>query len=325
VKFAWSDYYRGGPVDGNFGWLNEQQGTPDEGHGHEALNFLPGPDGTYYCYVPPQLGNPPSREGDNTGWTVVCLSKQPKYKGIHVIGWYENATLLGEWKERKLNLKATESDTPYFDCSYCITSKSAFFVPPELRNNPFSDPAVKRGKFSYLAGPGIEATENRRRVLALLEKKLKSLREIAIHAPNETNAPDPELDQGDPLIGFGTPEHRKAVELAAEEAVKNYYRNKRFRIRRVADLKCGYDYIFSKDDVVRHVEVKGTSMANEQFYLTRNEYDSREAPEWRLAMVTNALSEKPNVKIYDNKSFKKAFDLEPYVYIGKRIYEPERG
>ncbi len=26
VKFGWSEYYRGGAVDGNFGWLNENKG-----------------------------------------------------------------------------------------------------------------------------------------------------------------------------------------------------------------------------------------------------------------------------------------------------------
>jgi hypothetical protein len=33
VKFGWSEYYRGGPVDGKFGWLNEHRGKKDEGAG----------------------------------------------------------------------------------------------------------------------------------------------------------------------------------------------------------------------------------------------------------------------------------------------------
>jgi len=39
VKCGWSEYYRGGPVDGNFGWLNEHRGQEEEGRGHEALNL----------------------------------------------------------------------------------------------------------------------------------------------------------------------------------------------------------------------------------------------------------------------------------------------
>lgn len=86
VKFGWSDYYRGGPVDGNFGWLNDQRGKKEEGRGHEAFNFARASDGAYYCYVPPQAGEYAPWNESNKGWTVVCLAKKPKHKGIHVVG-----------------------------------------------------------------------------------------------------------------------------------------------------------------------------------------------------------------------------------------------
>lgn len=97
VKFGWSEYYRGGPVDGNFGWLNENKGKNNERRGHEAFNFNPGPDGTYYCYVPPQAREYAPSNDDPYGWTVICLAKNPKHTGVHIVGWYENATLHGEW------------------------------------------------------------------------------------------------------------------------------------------------------------------------------------------------------------------------------------
>ncbi len=46
-------------------------------------------------------------------------------------------------------------------------------------------------------------------------------------------------------------------------------------------------------------------------------------PAWRLAMVTSALSESPNITEYDALELKRAFDLEPYVYIGKFIPKSE--
>ena len=52
VKFGWSAYYQGGDIAGNFAWLNQNRGTENEGRGHEAYNFMPDIDGTYYCYVP---------------------------------------------------------------------------------------------------------------------------------------------------------------------------------------------------------------------------------------------------------------------------------
>ncbi len=317
VKFGWSDWYRGGPVDGNFGWLKAQKGKKDEGRGHEAFNFAPGSDGTYHCYVPPQgQGYAPSNY-DPKGWTVICLAKNPKHKGVHIVGWYENAELIGEWKNP--NPSAWDGDW-----SYCITTKSAFFVPPEQRNDPFSDISVRQSKYSFLAGPDVEASDNKRRVLVLLKHKLVALRSVAVHNPNADSAPDPETGP-DPLSGFGTPEQRKKVEEAAERAVVAHYKAKGFGEKRVAHLNCGYDYVFTKQTTVHHVEVKGTSLADSRFFLTRNENNGRADPMWRLGMVTDALTKRLKVTIYDNRAFKQAFDLEPYVFIGRRIVEPKDG
>ena len=316
VKFGWSDYYRGGPVDGNFGWLNEQRGDVNEGRGHEAFNFMPSLDGTYYCYVPPQAKDyaPSNESGD--GWTVVCLAKNPKHKGIHVVGWYENATLIGDWK--KPNPVAASAGERNW--SYCITSKSAFFIRPEQRNDPFSDTSVRQSKYSFLTGPDVETSNNKQRVLGLLDRKLQTLRGVAVHNPDADSAPDPETGP-DPLSGFGTPEQRKRVEEAAERVVVAHYEAKKFKAKRVAHLNCGYDYVFTKQTTVHHVEVKGTSLADSRFFLTRNENNGRGDSRWRLGMVTDALTDQPKVTVYDNRQFKQAFDLEPYVFIGRRIVE----
>ncbi|SFK13296.1 DUF3883 domain-containing protein [Methylocapsa palsarum] len=319
VKFGWSDWYRGGLVDGNFGWLNAQKGKKNEGRGHEAFNFAPDPDGRYHCYVPPQgRGYAPSND-DTEGWTVICLAKNPKHRGVHIVGWYENASLIGDRKSP--NPSAGDGDG-----SYCITSKSAFFVPPEQRNDPFSDTSVGQSKYSFLAGPDVKASNNKLRVLSLLKRKLKALRGIVVHNPSVDSAPDPELDPVDPLKGFGTAEHRKKVEKAAEQAVIAHYDAKGFTSQRVTHIPCGYDFVFTKGKTVRHVEVKGTPSPNQQFFLTRNEYEIglRSNPSWRLAMVISALSDADRrIVEYDAKALKQAFDLEPYVYLGKFVPEVE--
>nr|WP_240160274.1 DUF3883 domain-containing protein [Pseudomonas proteolytica] len=148
---------------------------------------------------------------------------------------------------------------------------------------------------------------------------------VAIQNPNEGSLPDPELDGTDPLNGFGTPEHRKRVELAAELAVIEYYKRKGYAYERVTHLPCGYDFVFTKGRSVRHVEVKGTSSPTPRFFITRNEYVKglESNPVWRLAMVTSALSEAPSIVEYDVLQLRRVFDLEPYVYIGKFIPKPE--
>jgi hypothetical protein len=323
VKFGWSEYYRGGPIDGNFGWLKENKGRKNEGRGHEAFNFLPGPDGTYYCYVPPQTKNYAPWNEDDKGWTVVCLAKNPKHPGIHVVGWYEDATLLGEWKKPPTNhsgVGAAKSGSP-FDWSYCIKSKSAFFIPPEKRTIAFSDPSVRQGKYSFLDGPDVPENPNKDRVLAVLESHMAKLRDKAVHNPTEEVVPDPELDPADPLKGFGTPEHRRMVEKAAENAVIAYYRAKGFSHVDKTKESCGYDFLFSKRSKSLHVEVKGTSSETAGFFLTRNEHASgyQSNPAWRLAMVTLALSDSPIVEIFDAKMLSKSFDLTPYVFLGRPV------
>jgi len=328
VKFAWSEYYRGGPVDGNFGWLNEAKGDGATAPGHEAFNFMP-IRGTYYCYVPPQSKHHAPSNADPTGWTVICLAKNPKHPGVHIVGWYEDATLVGEWR-RPPNSKADRDErvaSSAYDWSYCINSKSAFFVPPEHRTSPFSYSSVRQGKYSFLAGPDVDGNPRKTELLRILEKKVKALRQIAVHNPSEENTPDPELDDADPLTGFGTPEHRKKVEKAAENAVVDYYRAKGFAVRNRTKDNCGYDFLFSKKGEANlHVEVKGTSGETARFFLTRNEHDAgyEANPAWRLAMVTRALSENPVVKIHTAAAVRKAFDLVPYVYIASPVTPPEQ-
>ena len=319
VKFGWSDYYRGGPVDGNFDYLADESKL-----GHEAYNFLAATDGTYYCYVPPQNESAPSNT-DPTGWTVVCLAKHPKRKGIHIVGWYENATLHGCFRnvpETRAHLPV-DPGNPDAHWKYSISSKTAYFVPSEQRTMPFSHRSVRRGKYSFLRGPGVRKTANKEAVLKLLKRRLKKLRSVAIKNPTGASAPDPGADPANPLGGFGTPEHRKKVEKAAEKAVKKHYREKGFCCAKdVTKKNLGFDFIFRKCRRTRHVEVKGTSGDLPRFFMTRNENAYRKNPAWRFAIVTNALEPRPTVRVYDNRKFEKTFELDPYVYTGEPIITP---
>lgn len=328
VKFGWSDYYRGGPVDGNFRWLADNK-EKTAGRGHEAFNFNQGPDGTYYCYVPPQAKEYAPSNPEPFGWTVICLAKNPKHVGVHIVGWYEDATLHGKWLEPPGSIIKKRGDAahPAYDWSYCITSKTAYFIPPERRTMPFSDTSIRYGKYSFLEGPHVDGNDNKNRVLKLLEGRLKAMSPFAIKNPNENKLPDPELDSADPLNGlFGTPEHRKTVEMAAERAVIEYYKAKGYiTCERVTHLPCGYDFIFSNGRSALHVEVKGTASSSPRFFLTRNEYRKglESDPLWRLAMVTSALSTVPDTIEYSATELSRAFDIEPYVYIGAFIPKPE--
>ena len=320
VKFGWSDHYRGRPVDGNFSYLAGQGAV-----GHEAYNFESAADGAYYCYVPEHMGIYAPSNPDPTGWTVVCLAKHPKRAGIHIVGWYEDAKLLGTWDkvpEIRAHLPVSDSD-PDKGWLYCITAKTAYFVPPEKRTMPFSHPSVRQGKYSFLRGPGVRTTENKEKVLKYLKRRMKKLKSSVIENPTDETAPDLGAEPGDPLRGHGTPEHRKKVEKAAEKAVKSHYRAKGFSSTDVTKKNLGFDFIFRKGRTQYHVEIKGTSGDLPRFFMTRNENFYRENPAWRFAIVTNALGPMPTIRVYNNRQFKKTFELDPYVYSGMPVLMPK--
>lgn len=152
-----------------------------------------------------------------------------------------------------------------------------------------------------------------------MKRRMRKLRSSVVENPTDKTAPDRGAEPGDPLRVFGTPEHRKRVEKAAEEAVKKHYRAKGFMCTDDDDVtkkNLGFDFIFRKGPTERHVEVKGTSGDLPRFFMTRNENAYRENPKWRFAIVTNALGPDPTVRVYNNRRFKKIFQLEPYVYTG---------
>jgi len=81
------------------------------------------------------------------------------------------------------------------------------------------------------------------------------------------------------------------------------------------------DFTFTKGRLVELVEIKGTSEAAERFFMTRNEFAFKSNKGWRLAIVTDALSEKSVVRIYTLKQFERRFALEPLAYVGASVQE----
>lgn len=312
VKFGWSKFYRGGPINGNFPYVQ------DGNQGHEAWNFLPQDDGLYYCYTPPQGEQGTPWNDEPKGWTVVCLTKNPSHKGVHIIGWYENAELIGQYAIRPKGFDPG-GVAPLDEYYYTIRSSSVWFVPLEFRTRPFSHPSVRRGRYSFLDGPGVKITANKRAVSSILQDQLSHLSSVAIHNPNASKAPDRDNDEIDPLGGFGGPEHRKAVEISSVKAATRKLERQGYKVKSYEERKIGYDLHATKqeDGSALHIEVKGTSGSEPRFFMTGNEYSYRMAPEWRLAIVTDSLTT-PKVSLLTLRDLERDFELSPMVWKGIR-------
>ncbi|WP_281546966.1 DUF3883 domain-containing protein [Pseudoalteromonas sp. PAR1] len=109
---------------------------------------------------------------------------------------------------------------------------------------------------------------------------------------------------------FPDPLRRKKVELAAIEYVIAHYENQGYSISDRQSDNCGYDLFAEKNKAVVKIEVKGTSLDEQRFFLSRNERAKSVDPLWRLAIVSNAL-DTPELSIYSAEEMEKAFNFEP--------------
>jgi hypothetical protein len=323
VKHGWADHYQGDAVDGNYTWLT------GGGEGHEAFNFLPDGNGRYYGYVPPQgryAGSPYDKSGSL--WTVIFLAKHGNQKGVHIVGWYEDAHLAGRDKKGLAFTRPEYKDGTGFRLdtngdkfSYSIYSDKAFLVLPEDRTNPISNSSIKQAKYSYVLCPGEKkpSTDAKVDVLFEINERLSALKKVAVPQPNRKNIlPDIEDNEADPLINFGTADHRKKVELAAEDAVTKYLTEKGNTVVRRSLEKLGYDLqaISKNDGTELYVEVKGTSGIHSRFFMTPNELSFMTSNKWRFALVTDALRT-PSIEFLNRREFKARFDLLPGVWVSK--------
>jgi hypothetical protein len=109
--------------------------------------------------------------------------------------------------------------------------------------------------------------------------------------------PDP-IDSGQGITvnaggaGFGDPVQNQIVELAAMDAVTNYYELGGWDVDDVSASKVGWDLTcIHPTGELAHVEVKGVSGDHPIVLLTANELRAAESTEgWVLAVVTRALS-----------------------------------
>ncbi|MGO1049050.1 protein NO VEIN domain-containing protein [Crossiella sp. CA198] len=98
--------------------------------------------------------------------------------------------------------------------------------------------------------------------------------------------------------GFGSAELNRKVELAAMAAVTEYYAKRGARVADVSLHRRGWDLDCHLDNgEVLRVEVKGVRGDSPRFLLTRNEFIKATRPDWRLAVVTGALTT-PKVAIH---------------------------
>ncbi len=125
------------------------------------------------------------------------------------------------------------------------------------------------------------------------------------------NEPGKESSSGG---GFGDSEDNKEIETKAVAYVTKWYSDSDWDVDSVERIKCGFDLVCTKKDVVENVEVKGVSGTDISFMITANEVRQAEQNDnFILCVVTNAGSNSPNLSRYTGKEFIEKFNIAPVI------------
>lgn len=116
--------------------------------------------------------------------------------------------------------------------------------------------------------------------------------------------------------GFTDPDTIRKVDQAAMNYVEKFYVDSNWDVFNRADVdSLGYDFLCKKRNAEIHVEVKGRSGAKETFFLKLSQKDRAETdPFFRLAIVINALTTRPGLKVRTGPEMFRDFDLTPSEY-----------
>lgn len=130
--------------------------------------------------------------------------------------------------------------------------------------------------------------------------EMASLEKLIGDWPEYQGESDSQITIGEAGAGFGDPLTNAVVELAAMGVVATHYEAKGWKVDDVSLDKVGWDLTCTNHGgQVHRVEVKGVSGKKPQCLLTRNEVAKASTEEgWHLAIVTAALSDKPQVRVF---------------------------
>lgn len=108
---------------------------------------------------------------------------------------------------------------------------------------------------------------------------------------------------------FPNSETRRKIELSAINFVTTYYQQLGYTVTDHQKNNLGYDLFIEKHKEILKIEVKGTSSEEQRFFLSRNERAKSVDPLWRLAVVTNALTN-PELLVLNAKQMENFFSFD---------------
>lgn len=183
IKCGWADNYQGDRVRGRHGYIQDREA-------HEKYNFVRNANSATECYqiyVPPIAGGKKAPMANQTerdksdGWLLVFVAAEEGHKRLKIVGWYDDASFLGEYRLRTVFPAEARDELPTDNglaFSYCIIAPKATWVPPDERTEDAIIPGrhLRSTSVAYINGNGrsVKRDEWRRalrdKAIAFIEK-----------------------------------------------------------------------------------------------------------------------------------------------------------
>lgn len=249
----------------------------EHGFGHEAFNYEP-IGGEYLGYVQPQgsginLGRLGGGKSDThlDGVTVVWVATHPKEGGTRIIGWYRDARVFADFQDPA----AREGrELPSGEVArFLVRSSHALRLPPDERLYK-----VPRGKGGMGQSNVWYPAEEQAAPI------LKYIADYERGRPTAKRGSSPRLQDV---------ERRLRIEKRAMKATSEWFAALGYEVIDVSMDHVGWDLEARTDSARLKLEVKGTSLGEEEFVVevTPNEYAKMRSDEhrdaYRLCVVTS--------------------------------------
>ncbi|MDR3367174.1 MAG: DUF3883 domain-containing protein [Prevotellaceae bacterium] len=282
-RVGWMDFYQG--LSKTDAIINGGKFVRVKGYGHEIFNFEDF-RGNVYGYVQPsghgtikieKLGASKADECIS-GITVVWIATKPKGRS-YIVGWYRNATVYRrEQKAPKESRRSYHGDSMGFyasansaDVRLLAKDERVIYIP--------------KGK-AHMGRSNVWYADNN-------PDFIKTVRNYIFENKNP-------FAKSSTKCSKISAEQRQLVEKNAIKEVMDYYENLGYEIISVEKDNVGWDLNAKNEMTELKLEVKGLSGNLIAAELTPNEYKNlqKNLDSYRLCIVTNALTETPNLKIF---------------------------
>ncbi len=225
---------------------------------------------------------------------------------LTIVGWYADASFTEEYRPRpEYQQSGFETDDEGNQFIYCVLSPLAVLIPPERRTLTVRGDHLRRSPIVYARGGARDKPWRQE----LVEVAVRAISDFGSYANGSERVVAP-------TIQYPDAEHRREVERRAVERVRAYLASHGYHVEDRQSDRCGDDLLAlrNRQPSELHVEVKGTSLAGERFYITRNEYGYIDDPRWRLVIVSDVLN-RATLRMLGKADVQREFRFDPIAWI----------